>query len=952
MDEQKKKSRNWSFLFPNGKPISKQRLELKKIKDSMAELEIDVDGYNFDTESDFCNFVMARSTPGDSVVEFLKKSLTDANIDFEENGFRRLDKKGYLELFFEVFTLGINEGDETNKTDSNNPTDEISTVETPTEDIEKEIEEITVDNKIDYLTPDAMDSIYKTVTKEKITSISYAKFVVTDKIPVRAQDNFALRLRNNAPKITHSKAALFNIHLSKTVAVGHLEGTAQEPKLVFSATNIDYETIQKNRKHEIILFPADENVKVFYAIECELGFRKLEEAKRTLCIDFGTSNTTAGSYGIIDEQANQPEFVEFPDVTSGITRRMIPTLVYVDSCEDGQPIRYSFGYEARKRIQDDHFESNATVFHEIKSWINDLERNEEIFDSQGNNQVVRRADVIKAYLSYVISLSEQHFHKRFKSLHFSAPVKLKDSFLSKMRQMFSKEDGYLVLDDESSLDEGIAIVYNHIAKRIKDMSEGESETVFVIDCGGGTTDLARCEYSQTAASIGNGKKVLSVKTSFENGDSAFGGNNITYRILQLLKIKIDAYLQGKQNPDMLEIVSDDEIDIMTKLDDSAETKEIFEAKESLYKDFNAAYKAAEEHIPTRYQEAQFDDDIKYMRRNYNYLWQMAESIKIEFYKSSNTVSVDFDKEEDRNICVGGQDDYYLYTRTDRNSSMEKTEAPLGNISITIKEISRIICPDIYALLNILLGEYEKDGTLQKVNYYKLSGQSCNITLFHDLMKEFVPGRNIRRSKGIKAEDDRIEELKIACIEGSIRYLMAKEFSQIQPKIEMAPPKMLYNIYEDIGDEKGRLALSNEKSILLRNFISGRRIHFIVKDVYGQKKNSVFYNFELDKNKRTDITLADLKIRLIRDTYWSSEMVERRIISALNDITLHSKDEKEQCIFLLPAKNGYGFRIYQVRISYGDNGETKYSLIKNQSADKNDGEYHSFEQMASFFDGKR
>ena len=83
-----------------------------------------------------------------------------------------------------------------------------------------------------------------------------------------------------------------------------------------------------------------------------------------------------------------------------------------------------------------------------------------------------------------------------------------------------------------------------------------------------------------------------------------------------------------------------------------------------------------------------------------------------------------------------------------------------------------------------------------------------------------------------------------------------------------------------------------------------------------------------------------------------EDVEKNIITPLNNITLHSKDEKEQCVFLLPAKNGYGFRIYQVRISYGDNGETKYSLINNQSADKTEGEYHSFEQMASFFDGKR
>ena len=301
-----------------------------------------------------------------------------------------------IELFFEIFTLGIAE-----RLDDGSGGD--SEVEKPAADASTQTDNDKDDDKaaiavnVEHLTMDAMDELYKTGKKEKTTSISYANFVITENIPVRAQDNFALRLRDDAPKISHGKAALFNTHFGKTVAVGHLEGTLKEPRLVFAGKDIDYETIQKNRKHEIILFPADENTKVFYAVECELGFRKLEEAKRTLCIDFGTSNTTAGSYGILDEQANQPEIVEFPDVVGIDTKKMLPTLVYVDSCEEGKPIRYAFGYEAKKRILADHFESRATVFHEIKSWMNDIDKEEDIFDSHGNNSIVRREDVIKAF---------------------------------------------------------------------------------------------------------------------------------------------------------------------------------------------------------------------------------------------------------------------------------------------------------------------------------------------------------------------------------------------------------------------------------------------------------------------------------------------------------------------------------------------------------------------------
>jgi len=958
VDEQKKKARDWSFLLPAGKPTRKQRLELKKIKDMMKELEVDVADFDLDTEESFRDFIMAKTTPKDDIEQFLKKIFADNGIEYTGTGFRRLVKKDCLELFFELFTLGMGGGE---TAESVEPV-QISAPETEASTSVENVSDDSGAAQPALFTMAMMDELYKKRRKEIITSINVADLKITDQISVREQDEVFLRFEADAPDITHSKAALYNTHVQKTVAVGYLAGKKQAPRLVFLAKDIDYETIRKNKKHEIIFFPTDEKADVFYAVERDLELQELETTKRTLCIDFGTSNTTAGSYGIRDEQANEPEIVEFPDVDGITVRQMIPTLVYVDSCEDGQPVRYAFGYEARKRIAADHFESRAKVFHEIKSWMNDLERTEKIFDADGNNAEVRREDVIKAYLSHIISLSEQYFCKRFKALHFSAPVKLKDSFLSKMRQMFP---GYSILRNESCLDEGVAIVYNHIAKRIKDMGEGNTETVFVIDCGGGTTDLARCEYSYAAAAIGDGKKILSVKTGFENGDSAFGGNNITYRILQLLKIKIDAYLRQQPNPDMLEILSDNEIDIMTKLDEPPKGKNIYDIKDELYKKFTEAYEGSEERIPTRYEDEKyrFPNDKSKMRRNYNYLWQMAESIKIEFYKSSSTVSVDFAKEEDRNICIGGQEDYYLYTRGDWDAAMEKKMAPLGNIRITIKEISRIICPDIYTLLSILLGKYD-NASLQDVNYYKLSGQSCNITLFHDLMKEFVPGRYIRRNSQSMSDEDRSEQMKLACIEGSIRYLMAKEFSQIQPKFDMASPEMLYEVVEDLGDGNEKTALGHgtgkegeeetrvEKACVLPHFISARNARFIVRDLYGQQKNDFLYEFVTDKDKREDVSLGDLKLRLIDDTYWTPDMVEECIITALNNITLHSREDEQQIIFLLPAKNGYGFRIYQVRVGYGANGETIYSLIRNETDAHKYGVYHSFEQMASFFDGLR
>ena len=344
MDEQKKKAPVWLSLFPAGKPAHKRRMELKKIKDTMKELEVDVEGFDLDTEENFRDFVMAKKTPQSDFELFLKKIFADNAIEYTDREFKKLRKKDCLDVFFEVFTLGLGEADAAVSVE----TTQFAAPET--EGSPPDATESGADGAAQpaLLTMAMMDELYQKKRKETVTSISYADFVVTDQIPVRAQDNFSLRLRDNAPAITHGRAALFNPHLKKTVAVGCLVGSRQEPRLVFCSEDMDYTSMQKNRKHEIILFPADEHEDVFYAVSCELKFQKLEEAKRTLCIDFGTSNTTAGSYGVLDEQANQPEIVKFPDVDGLTTRQMIPTLVYVDSCAEGQPIRYAFGYEARR----------------------------------------------------------------------------------------------------------------------------------------------------------------------------------------------------------------------------------------------------------------------------------------------------------------------------------------------------------------------------------------------------------------------------------------------------------------------------------------------------------------------------------------------------------------------------------------------------------------------------
>ena len=69
--------------------------------------------------------------------------------------------------------------------------------------------------------------------------------------------------------------------------------------------------------------------------------QEMKETDRVLCIDFGTSNTTAGSYRIKDEYGSVPELVVFADVTQNNQFvGYFPTVVYVENAEDEENIIY------------------------------------------------------------------------------------------------------------------------------------------------------------------------------------------------------------------------------------------------------------------------------------------------------------------------------------------------------------------------------------------------------------------------------------------------------------------------------------------------------------------------------------------------------------------------------------------------------------------------------------
>ncbi|MDE5833830.1 MAG: AAA family ATPase [Desulfovibrio sp.] len=656
--------------------------------------------------------------------------------------------------------------------------------------------------------------------------------------------------------------------------------------------------------------------------------------------------SAVGTYGVNGETDRGIALAQFQDYTESAPtfRDIVPTLVYVESCgQDSEPV-YRFGYEAKKKLIDSNYTPNASFFFEIKRWINSLDEYEEIRDEEENIANVKRGDIIRAYLNYVIAAAEQQFKTRFKKIHFTAPVKQKDFFLNSLRDMFAKENREVIAPDES-LDEGTAIVYHAALAYLRNKNASTNElNMLIMDCGGGTTDLARCRCSYNS---GGEIKTLRIDTSFENGDSNFGGNNITYRMLQILKIKIAARIKGGEPVLMEDLVSLDENNILALIDkyeaaslrdeadkgDGTAKVDIRKALEEIYSQFDRAYQEAEQYVPTRYADYKMADTKRKVIRNFYYLWQMAEAIKIEFYKNNRAVM----ENEQARIQMKNDNQFYLWVRRSPGSPLEMEKDPLAGLQITFKEIERVLTPDIYALLTSLL----RLDNVDKYSY-QLSGQSCKISLFNNLLKEFVPGKRLRSNSGDRANSIGVSttktdssELKKYCLHGSIEYIRDLYSGDHKPYIVPGYPNHIYNIYYNENNSGRATNETSEKKALwaqgaehinlniLHKPNNTRELLITIKDISGNLIHEFSYKVPVENLPYYE--LAEIENIIFENSNLDKNQIEEFISRPLVDSqTDLAEDIGEFRFFALPAKHAYGVNLFQVYVKK-TGGEVTYQL---------------------------
>ncbi|MCH1625991.1 molecular chaperone [Fredinandcohnia quinoae] len=599
----------------------------------------------------------------------------------------------------------------------------------------------------------------------------------------------------------------------------------------------------------------------------ELEIRTLESTKAVLAIDFGTSNTTAGAY--LDDdyvllpneqdiimgriRPNAINYISFPQVMEKEEEwiELLPTVIAVINCEDQENIQYSYGFEALKAMKKNGFSSHATVFHGIKRWVNDYLKEEEIMDSHGNTAKVARKDLLRSYLKYIIGTAEHQLKCRFNHLHISSPVKLKSQFLDMFQAILPE----YTIETEQALDEGMAVLYNTIANTIEknQFLDEEEYHALVIDCGGGTTDLSSCRFQIRDNRI---SYKLDIHTTYENGETNFGGNNITYRIFQYLKISFAHYYS--KNGRILDIDQLIEIpgaDIFRHVDEFGVN--------SVYERLEQQYHQVEGILPTKFKlfENRSREEYQRVRHNFYFLWELADSMKKEFFRKTGVVRNRFHSEEgnlhENDLLVTAVDRWFL-SIIDNEQFNDVYDYP--DMVFNIQEMNHLIKADIYEIVRMFLDDFFQEGRLQHYSIIKLTGQSCRIDVFREALKEFVPGRTIEfRQKS--EEQGKVPELKLACLRGAIRYISDRKLGKVEASITNDAPITPYSVSAYTHTQVEKVLISSLKRMsVVRGSISRpvtvKEVEFFLRGNEGDiRRKLIYWN---DSKSYTPVLFEEIK----------------------------------------------------------------------------------------------
>lgn len=590
-----------------------------------------------------------------------------------------------------------------------------------------------------------------------------------------------------------------------------------------------------NGKYEFL----PETMEIYRIPLLDFEVKKPVPLSMPMAMDFGTSNTTAGVY--LDSQyfaeaglqkgerglkENDTNYAAFYDTAAGWREStLLPSVAGVLSVEEGKP-EFLFGYDAIHLAESSYIDEGFCVFYDIKRWIGDYNRQEEITDRQGRRGFVPRKDILKAYFEYVIRNVKDQFKCDIREVHISCPVKQKAQF----QKLFAEVLPEYAIEKQDMIDEGVSVLYNTVSEMIGKGAarDGEEYKALIIDCGGGTTDLCSCSFKVWDKRVAYR---IEINTSYENGDTDFGGNNLTFRIMQLLKVAIVNRLYREILEPEKEIIAAFDIDVFRHVDQYGVNE--------IYRGLEENYKKAEQYLPTRFREFENQSRADYykVKNNFYFLFHLAETVKKEFYNRVGTLRIALSS---RSVSESAT----TWIEADKWKLSAFTEKGLETIKefpavyLSIYEMELLLKADIYGIIRRFMEKMYAENVLEEYSIIKLTGQSCKIDIFRDALKEYVPGKTIqfKRRSGDLTQDF---ELKMTCVDGALKYLKDKKYGFADVTIRTEEPALPYRItaYTHNGEEIVLIQRlkRNSRSGMISRHMEDLALKLYLKDADGRER---------------------------------------------------------------------------------------------------------------------
>lgn len=589
-----------------------------------------------------------------------------------------------------------------------------------------------------------------------------------------------------------------------------------------------YDCYQGNQKHipgrmEAIRIPL-----------LNIEVREVTVTDLPLVIDFGSSNTTMG--------------ICLPDGTTKIAKagdgNIIPSVIGVEEKEEGRH-GFLFGYDALTLEKQNYQDEDVPVFFDMKRWVSDPDRLEGVILKSGFKYQIPRRDMLRAYLEYLMDLAKQQFKCRFQNIQFLAPIRQKEKFQELFKELLPE---YNV---SCELDEGMAVLFNTIHGMIRNnqYERGRWYQALIIDCGGGTTDLTSGRFLIDNSRI---SYTINLETRYENGDTNFGGNNLTFRILQMLKIKLARALS---------YVSEERSETLFDGEGFEGVKNFYERAESI--------------LPTRFKEYEEKSRDEYFRvkNNYYYLFQLAEEVKKSFFQAKFQYELFINSDKNHLDQEMFLDKWKLSIRD--GSGLVHLDQDI-RFPLYLNEIESVLQPDIYHVMERFLDQKFEQGELQEYEMLKLTGQSCKSKLFTEALKQYVPGKLIQSTK--REGDD--AGLKMCCLEGALAYFMDCKRGYMKVNQDYQVRSLPYEImaYTHENQEKILIRSLDEEDHIgcISRFMVGKQLDLYLSDEKGKRLKAYYFEYNTEDFTRTtqeeiDREYAGSVIQEETDTILEGEM---------------------------------------------------------------------------------